>query len=455
MKTIRAIAEITIRGAIRSRVVLALLAVLCVVAGLLPSAIRGDGTMQGYMQVLLSYTLGFVRVILAVTSLWAGCAAISMEVEERQIQMTLTKPVHPVQLWLGKWLGIAVLNAALLAFAGLFIWGHVQWKAHAAELSEADRAILREQLLVSRIPIPPRLPDFDRLFAERWQTMEAGGQTPDSPDMRAPLRQAFEREWIRREFDAGPGETCALAFRLPRRIQVDRPLFLEYRFASSALGSPDLSGLWEVRDGRDRVRHRENVVHKPHRRHVLRIPPGTVEPGGELRAIYTNLSDKDTVFFNPSDQMALLAPSGSFAVNYGRTLAVLFCYLVFISGVGVTMGALFSMPVAAFCSVFVLLITNLDAYIHEMARETIFIETADPGMMLMVIERVFKAVFHALDFVVAPLQTPSVLSLVTTGRLVSWALVGSVFFIKVCLYGGLLALLGGWVLRRREIARAG
>jgi hypothetical protein len=48
----------------------------------------------------------------------AGCGTLARDVEECQIQMVAVKPVARWQIWLGKWLGIVTLNAALLAVAG-------------------------------------------------------------------------------------------------------------------------------------------------------------------------------------------------------------------------------------------------------------------------------------------------------------------------------------------------
>ena len=54
--------------------------------------------------------------------MWAGCAAVSLEIQERQIHLIVTKPVRRAQIWLGKWLGLLILNAALIAFSGAVVY---------------------------------------------------------------------------------------------------------------------------------------------------------------------------------------------------------------------------------------------------------------------------------------------------------------------------------------------
>ena len=101
MNRILAIAGIAIRNAVRSRVVIILLGILLLVIIGLPLTVKGDGTIAGQVRILLSYTLGFVSFILSLATLWAGCAAVSLEIQEKQIHLVVTKPVRRVQIWLG------------------------------------------------------------------------------------------------------------------------------------------------------------------------------------------------------------------------------------------------------------------------------------------------------------------------------------------------------------------
>ncbi len=59
-----------------------------------------------------------------------------------------TKPIARWQIWLGKWLGLVTLNAALLALSGACVYGVLQWRAN--KLPVAEQKVLREQVLVAR-----------------------------------------------------------------------------------------------------------------------------------------------------------------------------------------------------------------------------------------------------------------------------------------------------------------
>ena len=64
------------------------------------------------------------------------------------MQMVAVKPIARWQIWLGKWLGIMSLNAALLALSGGSVYGLLQWRA--ARLPADEQTILRNEVLVAR-----------------------------------------------------------------------------------------------------------------------------------------------------------------------------------------------------------------------------------------------------------------------------------------------------------------
>ena len=78
------------------------------------------------------------------------------------MQMVAVKPITRWQIWLGKWLGIMSLNAALLALSGASIYGLLQWRA--TKLPEAEQRILRNEVLVSRASAKP--PAFEKEMDE-------------------------------------------------------------------------------------------------------------------------------------------------------------------------------------------------------------------------------------------------------------------------------------------------
>src|SRR5437899_3193672 len=130
MQRVFAIARLTWKAAFRFRLfwVMSGLLLLCVVG--LPLLIKDDGTARGFTQILLTYTLSVIMALLGFSTLWLACGTLAREVEDCQMQMVAVKPVARWQIWLGKWLGLLLLNATLLAVAGGSVYALLQWRAH-------------------------------------------------------------------------------------------------------------------------------------------------------------------------------------------------------------------------------------------------------------------------------------------------------------------------------------
>ena len=69
------------------------------------------------------------------------------------MQVVAVKPIARWQIWLGKWLGIMSLNAALLAISGAGVFFLLQWRS--TRLPEAEQKILRNEVLVARASAKP------------------------------------------------------------------------------------------------------------------------------------------------------------------------------------------------------------------------------------------------------------------------------------------------------------
>src|SRR5256885_12787359 len=122
MQRLLAITWLTWKAAFRFRLFLVIAVLLLAAVVGLPLLIKDDGTAQGFTQILITYTLSTVTGLLGLSTLWLSCGTLARDIEECQLQMVAVKPVARWQIWLGKWLGIMSLNAALLAISGASIY---------------------------------------------------------------------------------------------------------------------------------------------------------------------------------------------------------------------------------------------------------------------------------------------------------------------------------------------
>src|SRR5438046_5115763 len=148
MQRLFAITWLTWKAAFRFRLFLVVTVLLLGSVVALPLLLKDDGTARGFTQILITYTLSSIAALLGLSTLWLACGTHARDVEECQIQMVAVKPIARWQIWLGKWLGIMLVNAALLAISGASVYALLQWRA--TRLPASEQAILRNEVLVAR-----------------------------------------------------------------------------------------------------------------------------------------------------------------------------------------------------------------------------------------------------------------------------------------------------------------
>jgi len=148
MQKVLAIALLTWKAAFRFRLFLVVAVLLLGAVVGLPLLIEDDGTARGFTQILLTYTLTTITALLGMSTLWLACGTLARDIEDCQIQVVAVKPIARWQIWIGKWLGLISLNAALLALSGVCVFALMHYRA--GRLPEAQQAILRNEVLVAR-----------------------------------------------------------------------------------------------------------------------------------------------------------------------------------------------------------------------------------------------------------------------------------------------------------------
>src|SRR5712671_4602067 len=140
MQRVAAVASLTWKAAFRFRLFLVLAGLLLAAVVGLPLLLKDDGTARGFTQILLTYTLSTIAALLGLSTLWLACGTLARDIEECQMQVVAVKPIARWQIWLGKWLGLLLLNAALLGISGASVFCLLQFRA--TRLPVAEQKIL-------------------------------------------------------------------------------------------------------------------------------------------------------------------------------------------------------------------------------------------------------------------------------------------------------------------------
>jgi hypothetical protein len=133
-------------------------------------------------------------------------------------------------------------------------------------------------------------------------------------------------------------------------------------------------------------------------------------------------------------------------------LCVVWCRIALLCAVGVAAGTLFSFPVAMFAGSVLVLLTLTGHYFITTATMTLPFAAAVSASPRSLLQSISEGLIRALETVAAPAVATSPIRLLSDGLLISWSAVGGAVLMLVVVYGGVLALLSAWILRRRELA---
>jgi hypothetical protein len=131
-------------------------------------------------------------------------------------------------------------------------------------------------------------------------------------------------------------------------------------------------------------------------------------------------------------------------------------WLALLAALGLTAASLLSFPVAAFCSLSLLLVALSSGTLASVVQEgTLGGANHETGAVTTSwVDRMVLPLFKAILSVVNLVQDFSPIDSLSTGRSISWGQLGKAFAQVVVLLGGSLAAAGMFFLTRRELATA-
>jgi hypothetical protein len=441
MQRIIAIAWLTWKAALRFRLFLVIAVLLLAAVVGLPVMIKDDGTARGFTQILLTYTLSAITGLLGLSTLWLSCGTLARDIEECQIQVVATKPIARWQIWLGKWLGIVILNAALLAISGACVFGLLQWRA--AHLPAAEQKILREQVLVARGLARPQSVDA-QINAQTKQVLEE--RLKSSPDLAGSADLPEVEKQIREQVKAiyqivPPGYSRQWRIDLSSQMNSlrDRPLQLRIKFNSAGGGTGrTFAGFWQVGDAQKMEPWQsESMSLSSDTFHEFQVPANLLDDKGVLAIAFLNPNDT-SLLFPVEDGVEVLYPEGGLAA------------------IGLMAASFLTFPVAAFFSMAVLAVVLSSGTLADtVASGSVGVGNDEKGIpghspADMVLIPVFKGILVIVNLA----KGFSPIDSLSGGLAITWGELGAAFGQIVLLLGGIIGIIGIVLFSRRELATA-
>lgn len=167
------IARTLIEEAARLRV--AAVFVLILLISLPALAVLGDSAerLEYKVQTFLSWSLILVGLLLSFMTITLATRSVTYEIQEKQVHLTLTKPVARWQYLTGKLVGLALLNALLVTVGGLAIYGFSMRLSMSEAWDLRDEMAVRDQLLSARVSLKPQPADPDALAQQLGERIQA------------------------------------------------------------------------------------------------------------------------------------------------------------------------------------------------------------------------------------------------------------------------------------------
>lgn len=449
-----AIARLTLRDAMRSRLLPSVAILLLAVVAGLPFLVSNPdgGAGAGRLFVILQYSMGAILFLLTVATLWASCGAVAGDIADRRLQLVLAKPVHRRDIWIGKWLGIMTQNIILLAFAGVLAGGILRHTWSGLPPDSAERRETGARLLTARIALRPDMPEeILRRIAGREKTIEredhghlhAGGK----------LRAEAEQQVIRSSMIVPPGGSLFLHYSGVPRFHAGQPAELRCTFQASRPESGFITGFWRIAaDSGQSVE--VPFTNRPGLPVRILIPPIGGDPGALTVSIHrTDAQNPSHLLLAPKgDPPELLVPAGGFEPNLARSLLALLFRLSFVAAIGVTMGCLLSVPVSVFAGFALLIVLHMTGFVATVASTGALVVSHHGEVAPSVwLDRVILHVLTAINGVTAPLEILNPLPALADGRMVPVAFTARAFGILAVLYTVGAAIPGVLLFNRREL----
>ncbi|QDU72759.1 ABC transporter permease [Mucisphaera calidilacus] len=382
------VARTLVDESLRMRVPLVFLILMLFLVPSLPLVMDPEERLAYRVASFLSWAMLASSGLLSLLTVFLAVGTVATEFGQKQIYMTLTKPVSRWQYLLGKWLGIVLLNVLLVGISGAGIYTFTRLIASQPALDGRDRMAVDAQVLASRVAIGPEMSSPEavqnqvrrQLLRLQAEDPAAYGDPVDPNDGEA-LQRALDRlspEAVNRIRTIVIGEWLSIG---PRSSRVYRFTDLldaralggniQFRVEPNGRG-PTPGGMVELRmrlnqrpyfssvfpDGR--IRLSEETFH------VLDLPVEAIDDSGVLEIeLINNLEGQASVSFSPADGMQLLYRVDTFENNFLRAMLLLWTRLAFTAMASLAAASFLGFPVACLLALLIYFGAATSAFLNE------------------------------------------------------------------------------------------
>ncbi len=361
------VARAVVEEAVGTR--LPVLLVILVVVGLpiLPLVLDPSERLEYRVQFFLNWALSSGGLLLALVTIFLATSSVCGDIDSQRIHMSLVKPLARWQYLFGKWLGIVLLDALLVALVGVGVFATAEALRRMPAADAADQRAVDEEVFTARSvarPEHPRGTDFNAdvtAAIEQARKDDPKGFAQDPAGARRRILAQRVLEWHTVTSDTvssylftglDPKRLGAKVIQLRLKpfgdnVSIDRA---PISFAMWLNDRP-----YPVKDG----------THEPYilvsgSFSTIEIPVAAIDDDGRLRVALANRNlvppgetRPASISFSPGKGLEILYRSGSFLGNFLRCLVVMWAKLALLAAAGLLAASWLAFPTAVLASLMV------------------------------------------------------------------------------------------------------
>ncbi len=448
MNSIWAVANNTIKQALRMKIAVVFIILLLVLLPVLGASATGDETIKGRLQTFVSYGFSLTSFLLCILTITISIYTVTNDIKEKQIFTIVTKPIRRMEYLTGKLLGVILLNVILLSIFSGIIYSIALYMPKFYKATESELEQVNNEFFTARASIPIPQEDFTEQANERYQKMKESGDIPDNMSRAEAIKEINNiLQVLSRSADVG----STLEWEFENVKPLSDSIFIRFKFESLE-ETPDarIYSRWMVGEPHS-VRTGEagsTPVYVNDFRHLadnfyeIEIPSEVIPESGKLAVVFYNYPLNNTVVIFPKDGMEVLFKAESFTSNFIKSAVLVLSRIVFLGCLGILASTFLSFPVAILLCLVLFVTASFSSFFLEsfnfLSQNVGVFYSYTLKWMIKILPEFDK--YNPTKFLIS-------------ARLVSWGFLGQCIFFMVCIKSLLLLALAFLIFTYREIAK--
>ena len=165
-------------------------------------------------------------------------------------------------------------------------------------------------------------------------------------------------------------------------------------------------------------------------------------------------ANRVALVFSLDEGLEVLYSEAGFALNFIRAHLIILLWLGFFAALGLAAASFMTFPVAAFASLAMLTIGLGSTMVTNVVKEGSYLGGVAGSFNPTILDKMMLGVFKVLMFLTNLVLDFSPIDALSTGRSVTWTMLGNATFQILIVVCGFLGGFGIFVFSRRELATA-